>query len=148
MAAPWATDANGNDVATHYEVVDGSLVQVVDHRSSGVAYPVVADPQITTINWFQTRIRWNRAETATIAAAGWGATGLTAVGAAAGTAIGGPIGAAAFGAACLAAAGSGVYAAGVAQNSKPKKCVQLTITSTVISSPVLWWDTYSGGVCE
>lgn len=146
VTVPWATDAKGNDVATHYEVTDGSLVQVVDHRAEGVAYPVVADPQITPINAVQVRVRWNRAETATIAAGGWGATGLTAVCLAAGTAIGGPIGAAAVGASCLATAGSGVYTAGVAQNSRPKKCVQLTIT--LVPGIIIWWDTYSGGICR
>lgn len=44
IAAPWAIDAEGDAVPTHYEIEGMSLVQVVDHRASGVAYPVVADP--------------------------------------------------------------------------------------------------------
>jgi|GEM_PF-2335279 len=41
---PWAKDANGNDVPTHYEIRDRNvLVQVVLH-SDEYAYPVVADP--------------------------------------------------------------------------------------------------------
>jgi len=44
VAKPWAKDARGKAVATHY-VADGStLTQVVDHRAKDVAYPVVADP--------------------------------------------------------------------------------------------------------
>jgi hypothetical protein len=44
VGAAWAVDANGEPVATHYEVVDSQLVQFVDHDQPGVAYPVVADP--------------------------------------------------------------------------------------------------------
>lgn len=45
VAAPWAKDSSGRDIATHYEVAGTSLVQVVAHTASNdVAYPVVADP--------------------------------------------------------------------------------------------------------
>jgi hypothetical protein len=45
LSVPWATDATGKAVPTHYEVNGDVLTQVVDHRSvSDVAYPVVADP--------------------------------------------------------------------------------------------------------
>ena len=37
-------DADGKKVPTHYELRGDVLVQVVDHRSSDVAYPVTADP--------------------------------------------------------------------------------------------------------
>lgn len=43
-APPWARDANGDEVPTHFEIRDNSLVQIVEHRSSHTAYPVVADP--------------------------------------------------------------------------------------------------------
>ncbi len=43
VGAPWATDANGTPVATHYEVSEGALIQVVETTST-TAYPVVADP--------------------------------------------------------------------------------------------------------
>ncbi|WP_165070475.1 hypothetical protein [Marisediminicola senii] len=143
VQAPWAVDASGAAVGTRYEIVDNSIVQVIDHVGSKVDYPIVADPTFTPINPFQTRIRWNRAETATIASGGWGATGLTAVCGLAGAAAGGPIGAAAFAALCLAASGSAVYTAGVAQNSNPKRCLQLTITSTIITAPIPYFDTYA-----
>ena len=42
VASPWAVDADGSAVETHF-VLDGqTLVQVVDHE--GASYPVVADP--------------------------------------------------------------------------------------------------------
>ncbi|MEH0109684.1 DUF2599 domain-containing protein [Tersicoccus sp. MR15.9] len=44
FSAPWAKDANGNDVPTRFSIRSGAIVQEVDHRASGVAYPVVADP--------------------------------------------------------------------------------------------------------
>ncbi|WP_448058933.1 hypothetical protein [Cellulomonas hominis] len=47
VQAPWAVDADGNDVATHYEWSDGALIQVVEHDKPGVAHPVIADPTWT-----------------------------------------------------------------------------------------------------
>lgn len=44
FAAPWAKDANGDAVPTHFLVRGDSLIQVVDHTVPGVVYPVVADP--------------------------------------------------------------------------------------------------------
>jgi hypothetical protein len=40
----WAKDATGMAVGTHYELDGNTLIQVVDHTTSGVTYPVVADP--------------------------------------------------------------------------------------------------------
>lgn len=45
VAAPWAIDANGVSVPTHYELDGKVLVQKVDHI--GAAHPVLADPSIT-----------------------------------------------------------------------------------------------------
>lgn len=43
--APWARDAVGNPVATHYETNGLVLTQVVEHQNdSGRSYPIVADP--------------------------------------------------------------------------------------------------------
>ena len=45
ITAPWATDAQGREVATHFDVEGIRLTRVVDHASAGdVAHPVVADP--------------------------------------------------------------------------------------------------------
>lgn len=41
---PWAYDANGVPVDTHYEVSNGSLIQVIHHSGGTIDYPVVADP--------------------------------------------------------------------------------------------------------
>ncbi|RKN67327.1 hypothetical protein D7252_06875 [Microbacterium sp. CGR2] len=47
FASPWAKDANGKDVATHYEVDGATLTQIVN-LDGDIAYPVVADPSYTT----------------------------------------------------------------------------------------------------
>lgn len=143
----WAVDANNNSVDTRYEIANGYITQTVTLDADTV-FPVVADPQVTRINVLQHRIRWNRAETKTIANGGWLATGAVAVCAAVGMAAGGPPAAAVFGALCLGLAGSAVYTAGIAENSSPKKCLQLHITYTLITSPIPWFGTYSGGYCK
>lgn len=43
IASPWARDAAGDDVPTHYEVDGTTLIQVVDFTPT-TAFPVVADP--------------------------------------------------------------------------------------------------------
>nr|WP_257216986.1 hypothetical protein [Rhodococcus qingshengii] len=43
--APWAYDANGTPIPTHYEIRDGQLVQVVDTAGiENLLYPILADP--------------------------------------------------------------------------------------------------------
>ena len=44
VGAPWAVDANGEPIATHYELADGALTQVVDINAD-TAFPVTADPE-------------------------------------------------------------------------------------------------------
>ena len=44
FAPAWAKDANGVEVATHYEISGSRLTQVINHEANGVVYPVVADP--------------------------------------------------------------------------------------------------------
>jgi hypothetical protein len=48
---PWARDSNGAAVETHYELSGSTLLQVVDHRVEGVAYPVTADPWWNPFSW-------------------------------------------------------------------------------------------------
>jgi hypothetical protein len=43
VGVPWAVDAAGNRVATHYEVSGGTLAQVVEPTRISV-FPIVADP--------------------------------------------------------------------------------------------------------
>lgn len=47
IAAPWATDADGTDVPTRYEVNGSTLTQVVEHTDGGFTYPVTADPTLS-----------------------------------------------------------------------------------------------------
>lgn len=58
VEAPWAVDKNGRSVPTSYSVVNGRLVQQVDHQ--GAAYPVVADPKVT-LGWY-IYVRYNKSE--------------------------------------------------------------------------------------
>lgn len=44
FAAPWAVDADGRNVPTHYEIQGDALVQIIDHASGSFTYPIVADP--------------------------------------------------------------------------------------------------------
>jgi hypothetical protein len=44
ISPPWAKDANGKSIITHYEIQDNTLIQVVKHGDSDTVYPVVADP--------------------------------------------------------------------------------------------------------
>ncbi|MFJ4253937.1 hypothetical protein [Microbacterium sp. NPDC090003] len=133
--APWATDASGVPVATHYVAEGSVLTQVVEHRSGDTTYPVVADPTVDQPNIFQYRVRFDRAETAAIASGGWGGVvGSFSCGVMA------PV--------CALATGSLAYNAGVAQNSSPKKCVQVTATQPMVVPGMVWWvDTYAGGPC-
>lgn len=136
IASPWAKDSAGLDVPTHYEASGSVLTQVVSHVDGGYAYPVIADPTFDRPNIFQYRVRFNRAETATIAVGGWGGViGSWNCGVMA------PV--------CALASGAIAYQAGVAQNSKPKRCVQVTATQPYVVLGLYWWvDTYSGGSCR
>lgn len=53
IPVPWARDATGKAIPTRYTTSpDGTAFsQEVDHRVSGVQYPVVADPSIGEILW-------------------------------------------------------------------------------------------------
>jgi hypothetical protein len=75
VAAPWATDANGNAVVTRFEVVGQELTQVVDHNIAGVAYPVVADPKLTWY-WWGYITKFSKSETKQIANASTNAGAL------------------------------------------------------------------------
>lgn len=136
IKAPWATDASGASVPTHYVAEGSVLTQVVEHRGGATVYPVVADPTFDQPSVFQYRVRFDRAETAAIASGGWGGVvGSFSCGAMA------PV--------CALATGSLAYNAGVAENSSPKKCVQVTATQPMVVPGMVWWvDTYSGGSCK
>lgn len=63
---PWAKDALGHAVPTHYELRGNTLTQVIAHR--GAAYPVVADPSVQW-HWWGVTVLFDRWETQVI---GWG----------------------------------------------------------------------------
>jgi len=44
FAPAWAVDKNGKKVPTHYEIRGKKLIQIVEHLSTNITYPVVADP--------------------------------------------------------------------------------------------------------
>lgn len=135
IAAPWAKDANGVDVPTRYAASGSVLTQVVSHRKGAFTYPVVADPTFDRPNFVQWRVRFNRAETATIASGGAGVIAS--------------LGCGAMAAVCAVAGGVIWWNASVAQNSSPKRCVQITATYPYVISGMYWWvDTYRGGPCR
>ena len=69
IPAPWAVDADQRPVPTHFEVHSTSLVQVVDHTSVDVAYPVLADPKIFRCDWYSHKcVKFTKSETKWIAA--------------------------------------------------------------------------------
>lgn len=68
VAAPWAKDANGNPVPTHYEINGNTLTQVVDFTAN-TAFPVVADPTYTYWWGGKTWLSGSKVSTATVAAA-------------------------------------------------------------------------------
>ena len=56
---PWAIDASGAAVATHFEVRGETLLQIVDHK--GAEYSVVADPAVQSdCGWVTCTVRFNR----------------------------------------------------------------------------------------
>lgn len=55
LNAPWAIDAAGRQVPTHYEVKATTVTQVIEH-GPGTTYPVVADPEY----WPPVTIWWPR----------------------------------------------------------------------------------------
>lgn len=44
VTAPWAYDAHGVAVPTHFEIAGSTLIQVVEHSSGSYTYPISADP--------------------------------------------------------------------------------------------------------
>ncbi|WP_449407294.1 hypothetical protein [Microbacterium maritypicum] len=67
IAAPWATDAEGADLETHYTVAGNVVTQHVD--TAGAVFPVTADPTMGCgTGWCS--VYFNRRETVAIAGGG------------------------------------------------------------------------------
>lgn len=74
IEAPWAVDANGQQVETSYELVGQNLVQ---HIEDDVAYPVVVDPRLTFgIGVYLSMWGWEMKAVATAIVAGGGAAAV------------------------------------------------------------------------
>jgi hypothetical protein len=63
--APWATDANGVAVPTHFEIAGTTLTQVVEHHAGHFAYGIVADPWWNPFSW-----DWGKIVRTTVSAIG------------------------------------------------------------------------------
>lgn len=46
VTTPWAYDARGVAVPTHFEIAGSTLIQVVEHSSGSYTYPISADPYL------------------------------------------------------------------------------------------------------
>ncbi|MCL2736247.1 MAG: DUF2599 domain-containing protein [Propionibacteriaceae bacterium] len=83
IAPPWARDATGAAVATHFELVPGGFTQTVEHRTGGVVYPVTADPWlgfalISSATWVHYAEGWTLQVTPTAWARSWAFSSLSA----------------------------------------------------------------------
>lgn len=144
IAAPWAIDANGAAVATHYEIRGSALVQIVDHNAADVAYPVTADP--TYSFGLGIYAHFNKAETKTVSQMGATAAIVTAACTAVGAAIG-PWGAAAGAVGCGLQASAILYQSTLAVNSN--KCFYMRAVGVPILNQVLIYPgTYNDNRCK
>ena len=84
LDAPWARDATGTAVPTHYEVAHDTVIQVVDHVAHGnYAYPIVADPTVQyDCGSISCTVRWNRTATRNIRDGSLVGAGITTIAAA------------------------------------------------------------------
>lgn len=140
LAVPWAVDAAGQAVETAYVIEGDAVTQQVDAEREAT-YPILADPSISY--GLGIYYHFNRAETTTLAGYGLaGAASITAGCAALGSLAAG-IGAVVAGAACAAVGGPFFFQAGVAENSKPKRCVY-----AVLRGPALISGTYKDARCK
>lgn len=76
IAVPWAKDANGKVIPTHFRVEGNTLIQVVDF-SEGDAFPITADP------WYDPRT-WNWSKIGHVTASKLKKCGVGVVGGSAG----------------------------------------------------------------
>lgn len=63
IAPPWAVDAAGKAIDTHFKVQGHSLTQIIEHQNTSVTYPVVADPTVNSklikrYDWHRYRSGW------------------------------------------------------------------------------------------
>lgn len=68
VAAPWARDAAGREVPTHFEVQGTVLIQVVEHVGRGFQYGITADPSFKR-KWWGYTVALNKTDVSNVAAA-------------------------------------------------------------------------------
>ncbi|MTD47651.1 hypothetical protein GKE82_25960 [Conexibacter sp. W3-3-2] len=79
LPAPWARDAEGREIATRYEIDGTDVVQIVEHRTAGVSYPVVADPSVDLDpGWLTIKATFSKDVTNRVASLAVGAAGTAA----------------------------------------------------------------------
>jgi hypothetical protein len=131
IEAPWAKDAVGKSLPTHYSLNGEQLTQHVD--TTGATFPVVADPHYTW-GWVTGTVYYGRAETRQMKTLSTATALLGGLCAATGPET--------AGASC--AIGAALYAqwAYVATNAYGDgACIEIKV-------PYLWASKYSGGYCR
>lgn len=53
ISIPWAKDSKGKNVKTFYKISGNKVIQIVEHKNSDVAYPIVAEPKNKFSDWFK-----------------------------------------------------------------------------------------------
>ncbi|MER7672281.1 hypothetical protein ABTY61_28005 [Kitasatospora sp. NPDC096128] len=122
--APWAKDATGKSLPTHYNLNGTTLTQTVD--TANAAFPVVADPKVTW-GYVTGTIYFNRGETRSIAlGGGLGATAIAAIPGGITTVVGVTM-------AAITARAAAAYDRG--------RCLKIKL-------PHVYPDHYAGGYCQ
>jgi hypothetical protein len=130
---PWAKDATGRALATHYVLSGRFIEQQID--TSGARFPVTADPRYTT-GWVTSTLYFNKSETRTIASA---PTAASFACAAAG-AVGGPP--------VVVACGVGAAQMYIQARTAVSRGQCIKLKFSLIPTPVyIGTYIYSGGYC-
>lgn len=124
--APWARDANGQEVETTFELHGDKLIQVVE-PSANTTYPIVSDPRVVWMGYYA-QLWYNKAETLQMRDSGVVVGSMLAL--AATLAAFGPAGAA-IGAvmAAIGAASVGIIAATAANAVSDGRCLKVDVPS-------------------
>ena len=130
---PWAKDAGGRTLATHYALTGNVLTQFVA-IDEDTRFPVTADPQFTW-GWVTGTVYFNKRETISISSLGAVLGACAAFGFWSPLAIG----------VCAAVAGELVAAASIARNHG--ECVKVKFSGTPATPVYLGAYAYRGGYC-
>jgi len=136
VEAPWATDADGRNVATHFEIDGDVLIQYVNHR--GAAYPVTADPSVSAGKFWYVRYSKQEVKAQNVRLAEMGNDAFIALVCGGLAKING-----ALGAVCGAAIGgqSSSVTGQVRDAAKEGKCILHRYT--IVAMQLVAWEKYS-----